>query len=200
GFSPKLAGVFLLIPHEVAGGMMVFSACFLISSGMQLMLTRPIETRGVYVIGISTLLALSENVFPNYFTHLTPVAHSLTASPLAFGLMAALALTLLFRFGTRQRESLVCDGKDKAFAEVVPFLQRTAAKWKIAQHATERCTKDIEAILVFLRDHGLQPGIFSVAYDGSELRTDLTYAGAHPAPVHRKVATPVSSDTDEFIN
>ena len=31
GFSPKLSGLFLLIPQEVAGSLLVFTACFMIS-------------------------------------------------------------------------------------------------------------------------------------------------------------------------
>ena len=101
GISPRLAGSFLLIPPEVAGSIMVFTATFLIMSGMQLMLSGPIDPRAIYVIGISSLLALSENVFPDYFRRLPSVVHSLTGSPLAIGLTAALGLTLLFRLGTR---------------------------------------------------------------------------------------------------
>ena len=70
GISPRLAGSFLLIPPEVAGSIMVFTSTFLIMSGMQLMLSGPIDPRAIYVIGISTLLALSENVFPDYFRRL----------------------------------------------------------------------------------------------------------------------------------
>ena len=39
GISPKLAGSFLLIRPEVAGSIMVFTARFLITSGMQLILS-----------------------------------------------------------------------------------------------------------------------------------------------------------------
>lgn len=50
--------------------MLVFTASFMIAGGMEIMLSRAVDTRAIYVMGISTLLALSENVFPGYFTHL----------------------------------------------------------------------------------------------------------------------------------
>ena len=52
------------------------------------------DTRAIYVIGIATLLALSENIFPGTSGHLPAVVHSLTGSPLAIGLTAALVLDL----------------------------------------------------------------------------------------------------------
>lgn len=50
--SPKLSGFFLLVPQEVAGSLLVFTASFMISGGMQVMLSRPVDTRAVYVIGV----------------------------------------------------------------------------------------------------------------------------------------------------
>ncbi len=94
-FSPKLSGFFLLVPQEVAGSLLVFTASFMISGGMQLILLRPADTRAVYVIGVTTLLALSENVYPSYFRELPSAVRSFTASPLALGLTCAIALNAL---------------------------------------------------------------------------------------------------------
>src|SRR5689334_24046650 len=82
GFLPKISGSFLLVPEEVAGSVLVFTASFMISGGMQIMLSRPIDTRAVYVIGVPTLLALSESVFPVYFQDLPAVLRSFTGSRL----------------------------------------------------------------------------------------------------------------------
>jgi xanthine permease XanP len=122
-FSPKLSGFFLLVPQEVAGSLLVFTASFMISGGMQVMLSRPIDTRAVYVIGISTLLALSENVYPGYFGDLPPAVRSLTASPLAFCLTAAVALTLLFRLGARQSGEIAWNDSEGSIASAVAFLR-----------------------------------------------------------------------------
>ncbi len=129
--SPKLAGLFLLIPPEVAGSLLVFTASFMISGGMQIMLSRPIDTRGVYVISLSTLLALSENVFPAYFRNLSATARSLTDNPLAFGLTAAILLTLLFRVGTRQRGETEWTGSAEAIEAALDFVRRKAREWKV---------------------------------------------------------------------
>ena len=62
------------------------------------------------VIGISSLLALSVNVYPHYFHKDAPlVLQSFISNPLAFGLATAIILTLLFRIGTRQHATMMWD-------------------------------------------------------------------------------------------
>jgi xanthine permease XanP len=131
GFLPKISGSFLLVPEEVAGSVLVFTASFMISGGMQIMLSRPIDTRAVYVIGVPTLLALSESVFPVYFQDLPAVLRSFTGSRLALSLSAALVLTVLFRFGTRQLAGTVWSDSDGAIAASA-FLRDKAQGWKLS--------------------------------------------------------------------
>ena len=148
-FSPKLAGFFLLVPPEVAGSLLVFTASFMISGGMQIMLSRPVDTRAVYVIGISTLLALSENVFPHYFRELSPAARSLTGNPLAFGLTAALVLTLLFRAGARQRAETVWAASNASMTAALEFLRDKAQGWKVPAETIATAADQTEGVLAF---------------------------------------------------
>lgn len=200
GLSPRLAGSFLLIPPEVAGSMMMFAASFLITSGMQLILSRPLDARATYVIGMSVLLALSENLYPDYFKRLPAILHSLTGSPLALGLTAALVLTLIFRLGTRQRDSLVWGATGTTLADAVPFLRRTLDRWKVPPEIIERSAGDLEAITGFVREHDLPSGTVELSYNGIALRTRVTYAGVHEPPLHRSLAPPAVRDLDEFVN
>ena len=99
-FVPKIAAAFLAIPLSVAGGMLVFTGALMIAGGIQIMVSRNIDTRMTFVIGISLLLALSRKVFPAYFEELPSYLHSLAASSLALGIAAAVGLTLLFGSGS----------------------------------------------------------------------------------------------------
>jgi NCS2 family nucleobase:cation symporter-2 len=189
-FSPRLAGSFLLVPSEVAGSMLVFTASFMIAGGMEIMLSRAVDTRAIYVMGISTLLALSENVFPGYFKHLPEMAHTVTASPLAFGLVAALALTLLFRLGTRQRDSLAWEGIRQSAPEVMAFLRRKAQEWKVPPEVAERSAHDLHDILSFLDNNQPESGVLGVSFNGAEFRMEVTYAGSREAQLSETAPTP----------
>lgn len=199
GFSPRLAGSFLLIPPEVAGSIMMFSASFLISSGLQLILSRPIDPRATFVIGISTLLALSENLFPDYFRRLPAVLHSMAASPLALGLTSALILTLIFRLGTRQRRSLAWGVGETSVADIVPFLRLTLEGWKVLPEISQRASSDMEEIARFLRQHARLSGTVELSYSGTDMRTRVTYDGVHEVPLNRNLAPPATVENlDQF--
>src|SRR6266851_10132256 len=111
---PKTVRIFLLVPPEVAGSLLVFTASFMTAGGMQIVLTRPLDTRATYVIGVSSLLGLSRSVFPNYFLELSPATRSFTDSSLALGLTSAIVLTLVFRLGTHQRAEIGWSGAPEA--------------------------------------------------------------------------------------
>ena len=185
--SPKLAGLFLLIPPEVAGSLLVFTASFMISGGMGIMLSRPVDTRSVYVIGISTLLALSENVFPRYFRGLSPAVRSLTDNPLAFGLTAAIVLTLLFRIGTRQRAETRWIGVPDFASAALQFMRDTARGWKVPDDTVATAATQTNEIMTFLaKAHPYDPG--------GVLRVVQRSGFRGSGPVRRSRTTDVSGD------
>ena len=199
-FSPKLSGFFLLVPQEVAGSLLVFTSSFMISGGMQVMLSRPVDTRAVYVIGVSTLLALSENVFPGYFRELPAVVRSFTSSPLAICLSAAIALTLLFRLGASQTGEIAWNYSQDSIVAAVAFLRGKVQGWKIAADLLETSTTHAhEVISYILKNHSRHPeGVLRTVYNGVELRVDIVYQGARTAhlPTLRDEKAPIDSELD----
>jgi hypothetical protein len=119
---------------------------------------------------------------------------------LAIGLTTALILTLVFRLGTQQRDTLVWNDREGTLADVVPFLTKAVQGWKVAAETAARCTRDMTAIVDFLQQHKLDTGRLSVAYNGLELRTEVSYLGTHEAPIHRALEPPPPPELDEFVN
>ena len=185
GLSPKLSGLFLLVPQEVAGSLLVFTASFMITGGMQTMLSRPTSTRGVYVIGISTLLALSENIFPDYFRHLSPLARSLASSPLALGLTAAIVLTMAFTLGARQQAEATWNAVDESVATAIDLLHAKAREWKVAGEVAETAASQVQSVLNYiLQEYARRPaGTLRVSYNGIEFRVDIVYQGFRIPPL-----------------
>ena len=198
--SPKLSGFFLLVPQEVAGSLLVFTASFMIAGGMQVMLSRPVDTRAVYVIGVSTLLALSENVFPGYFRDLPTAVRGFTASPLALCLTAAIALTVLFRLGTRQASEVEWDDSEGSIGAAVAFLRGKAQAWKVAPDLVETSAAHAREVITYLlQNHSRRPeGALRAVYNGVELRVDLLCQGTRTAhlPTPREDHAPIESDLD----
>src|SRR6516225_10046049 len=79
-FIPKYPALFLIMPQPVIGSLMVFTASFMLAGGIQIILSRSIDSRATYVVGVSVLLGLSREIFPGYFARAVPLVHQFTGS------------------------------------------------------------------------------------------------------------------------
>jgi xanthine permease XanP len=198
GVSPRLSGMFLLVPQEVAGSLLTFTASFMISGGMEIMLSRKIDTRAVYVIGVSTLLAMSEKVFPAYFQALPKPIQTFTSSPLALGLTFAIGLTLIFRLGTRQSREIKWTDSTASINSAAAFLRDQAKAWRIPEAITEASADHATRIIQYVRGaHSIRrEGALRASYNGVDLRLEIIYDGS-PAvriPGSRPSQDPVASE------
>jgi NCS2 family nucleobase:cation symporter-2 len=181
--SPKLSGFFLTVPQEVAGPLLVFTACFMIAGGMDITVSRPLGTRGTYVVGIATLLALGQVMFADYFAALPAFVKSLTGSMLAVGLSAAVILSLLFRFGVRQRKTLPWSTALDAVTGAVDGLRTQTKSWSIPAGIADLAVSEAREVMEFVRDnHMLKPdGTLLASYDGISLQLRIIYQGTEAA-------------------
>ena len=189
--SPKLAGFFLVIPTEVAGSLLVFTASFLIVGGMRLMLSRPADTRATYVISISTLVGLSRSLFPEYFHNLSPAMRTVSGSPLALALTAAIGLTLVFRLGTRQRAETHWSG---SATEAPAFLRQQAGAWKMPAETIEIAAAQLDAVIGYIVErYATHPeGALRLSCDGVEFGLDIVYRGRRAIEVPDSIAAPAT--------
>jgi xanthine permease XanP len=192
GFVPKLALFFMLIPQEVTGSVLVFIACFTISGGMEIMLSGARGPRANYVIGISSLLALSESAYPKYFAQMSPGLRNFIGNPLAFGMTAAIALSLAFRLGTRQRAAMTWSAPTDAAAEIA-FLQATAQRWTVPRPTIDAAAVEIGLVIGHLADAGQLDGggELRLSTDGLDFRIEIRCNGALLQPVPRESAPPL---------
>lgn len=178
-FSPKAAALFLAIPLQVAGAMLVFTASFMIASGMETILSRPLHTRSIYMVGIPTLLALSKTVFPHYFTDLPPFIESLTGSPLAVGLGTAILLQVFFLLGTRQSAEKAWTAAAGATAAAVDFVYEQARSWKVDEEVARLAAANAKDVLRRLEAQrpGMREGYVRTVYNGVDLKLEISCGG-----------------------
>jgi xanthine permease XanP len=60
---PFYAAFFLLLPQPVVGAAVTFTASFMIASGIQIILSRNLDSRTTFVVGIATPVALVREFF-----------------------------------------------------------------------------------------------------------------------------------------
>jgi hypothetical protein len=122
-------------------------------------MSRPRHPRLNYVIGIASLLALSENVYPDYYKNMSALARSFIGNPLAFGLATAIALSLLFRLTTRQRATTTWRAGDGGVETALAFLRSTAEAWTIPRKVVEEASEEIRGVIERMgRAHRMELG------------------------------------------
>ncbi len=178
-FLPKIAAVFLSLPLAVVGSALVFTASFMIAGGIQIMVSRNIDTRMTYVIGISLLLGLSKDVYRDYFAALPAVLQPVASSMLALTLVVALILNVVFRIGVRRRETFVLENQDLTTDKFRAFLTARGKTWNVSTDVIERATSSAEQVLEHLAAAHLVQGATRavVSYDELQLLVEVAYEG-----------------------
>jgi len=179
-FIPKYAALFLLLPQPVIGAAMVFTSSFMIAGGIQIITSRNVDSRTTYVVGVSLLLGLAREIFPDYFKRATPVVHLFTGSMMTIGVMSAFLLNLLFRIGATRSVVFEFENSEAAVAEIDRLLRARGRAWFVPPDVIDRATATTEQVFQHLDDAGLMIGTPSVVttYNDFDLTISIRYQGA----------------------
>lgn len=101
GFFPKLTAIFSVMPEPVMGAILIFATCFMVISGIQILLSSKMDTRKTFVIGISFVFGLSVIILPDLYSRIPSWLNPIFSSSLTLSTVLAIILTQLFNIGTR---------------------------------------------------------------------------------------------------
>jgi xanthine permease XanP len=176
---PALVGFFMHIPRPVIGAALVFTACFVLINGLQIITSRLLDARRIFVIGLSLTLSLSRDIFPEYYGTLPAILHPFVASDLVVALLVAMILNALFRIGVKRRQSLsLTPGADGP--EIVrAFFEQNGRVWGARRDVIDRaiygCDQAIEVIADYCELQG--PIEIEAAFDEYNFNVSLSYDG-----------------------
>jgi NCS2 family nucleobase:cation symporter-2 len=105
GFSPKLAALLSAMPTPVGAAILVFVVCFMILSGLQILLSGKPDTRRIFVVGISLSFGLSVDLLPELYADVGPMLRPLFDSSLTLTTVLAVVLNQLLRIGAPAGET-----------------------------------------------------------------------------------------------
>jgi xanthine permease XanP len=101
GFSPKLGALLSIMPAPVQGAIVVFVTCFMVMSGLQIILTSKPDTRMTFVIGAALVFGLSLDIVPDLYAQVPAWMRPLFDSSLTLATVVAVILNQLLRWGAR---------------------------------------------------------------------------------------------------
>ena len=178
-FFPKLATIFVIMPKPVMGATLLFAISFMIVAGFQIIMSRMLDVRKTFVVGISIIFGLSVDVLPGLYEHVHPWIHPIFSSSLSLAAILAVSLNLLLRLGIARRQQLVLrpgvDTTDAIFA----LMEKQGAAWGARKEVIYRAISALNEFYESATLLGLAKSEITVdvSFDEFNLDVDIRYTG-----------------------
>ncbi|MFG1412438.1 solute carrier family 23 protein [Xanthobacter sp. VTT E-85241] len=178
-FFPKAIMALTLIPSPVIGGILLYTSAYLLVAGMDLILSRRLSERRVFLVGLSVLAGLSVALLP-LKGQLPFWIQPLFSTPLTVAACSAIALNLLFRIGISKESSFLVPEGANAFLTAQDFLERQGDLWGARRDVIAAAIPVAAQALEVIVDTGIAEGPVELRarFDESHLDVFVLYDGA----------------------
>ncbi|CAK0752225.1 Transporter [uncultured Gammaproteobacteria bacterium] len=176
---PPMAVLLTAMPRPVLGAVLMFTGCLVIMNGLQMVLSRLIDGRKTLVIGLSLILAISDDMFPNLFDSAPYWLQPFVDSSVVLSILSALTLNFLFRIGVRQKVAIPFHPGQDTAQEMFEFMQRMGGAWGARQDVIHRATRalsefaEIAPVLITPETKAT----IAASFDEFHLQLELSYTG-----------------------
>ncbi|ALT76010.1 uracil-xanthine permease family protein [Paucibacter sp. KCTC 42545] len=128
--SPLLTMALTLIPQAVLGAISLYAAAYLIVSGIEMIATRALDSRGIFMVGLSLCAGLATMLMPGLSQGLPDGLAMLAGDGFVVTGVCVMGLNLLFRLGTRLRASCELDPRLGPIShQLTAFVERQGGAW-----------------------------------------------------------------------
>ncbi|WP_374443530.1 uracil-xanthine permease family protein [Stella sp.] len=188
---PRVAATATMVPLPVLGAIILYSAAYLITSGMELILSRRLSERRVFMVGLSIIAGISLLVIPQVFRGVPEILAPFFGSPLSLAAIVALLLNLVFQIGISRQATLAMPADANPFLAVQDFLDRQGELWGARRDVIVSAARTTALAAEAILESGLaRDGVrLDVLFDETHLDVAVVYQGtaierpnAQPAP------------------
>jgi xanthine permease XanP len=137
-FFPVIPAALVAMPRAVVGASFLFTGCFIMISGLQIITSRLLDARRTFIIGIALTLSLGHEVFPALYNNAPAAIAPFVSSGLVTGLIIALVLNAVFRIGVRSKATVDIAPGPGAHDAARAFLEQQGARWGARRDVIER--------------------------------------------------------------
>jgi len=180
-FLPSVTGSLILMPRPVMGAALLFSACFVLISGLQTITSRMLDARRTLVIGLGIASGVAAEILPGFATNIPNSLQPIVGSSIVLGTITALLLNGVFRIGQRQRVAFVLDpAAVDSVAEVNEFFDAAGRGWGARPDVMVRVAFAINQAVEAIREHCEPQGPVAIEarFDEFNLDVRIGYRGA----------------------
>ena len=198
-FFPMASMVFILLPKPVLGAMVLYVISSLIVTGIQVMMSRTMNARRLYMIGIPIIMSLTFEFMPQLQRDMPEILRILVVSPLTSATILALLINFIFLIGTTKKLAIEVDITTPFPIQINSALHAFGANIGALHNSIDRCTKAITDCLFALKSHSLKNNNIQikVQYDEYNLSCKIIYQGM-PLNLERPHINVSETQTDKI--
>jgi xanthine permease XanP len=198
-FIPWAVFLLMATTAPVMAALLIFTALFVLTNGLQMITARMLDQRRVVVIGLSFAMAVMADVYRDVFVQLPDAFQPIFGNSLVLGTTCAVVLNLVMRIGIRERETLQLAPQmntDEARDAIEQFMAEHGARWAARHDVVNRARFCLQqAVEVVGQSSG---GVeITVSFDEFNLDARLAYEGALlPLPERKPDAAEILGSDD----
>ncbi|GAB6058065.1 solute carrier family 23 protein [Desulfonatronum parangueonense] len=200
-FFPQAAFILANMPVPVIGAIIMYAACFMIVTGWSIIMSRMMDSRKTFVVGISLILGVSVLVAPEIFDSIPNQFKPIFGSSIALTAVSGVLLTLLFRIGITDRAVLVLSLHKGAGSTIHDFFEDMGGKWgarqEVVRKAAGACAELHESVCGTSSAAGEMR--LEVSFDEYVLKVCAEYEGPELIATHHRPSPEELLEDDQAL-
>jgi NCS2 family nucleobase:cation symporter-2 len=179
GFCPKLTAVLAIMPRAVVVAALMYAVTFIMINGLQIMMSRMLDARRTFVLGLGILGGLTIEVFPTSVNLMPSEIAAVAGSSLVASTAIALVLNLLFRIGVRKTATLGVEREQIDPQKIESFLFEQGKAWGARPDVTNRASFGVIQLVEAVAENCWKTGkmVVQASFDEFRMEIAVTYPG-----------------------
>jgi hypothetical protein len=176
---PQATLALTLVPAPVLGAVELYAAAFLIVPGVELIASRAMDSRGIFMVGLSVCAGLTVMLMPGLTQHAPKATQVLLGNGFIVTGVTAVLLNLVFRLGTKQSLEITLDeGQGKLSQQITDFVEVQGAAWSARRDVVHRAAlAALEAAEAITASGGRQVTGIQGSFDEFNFELALRHSG-----------------------
>ena len=178
-FFPQIASLMSLIPLPVVGALIIYTAGYMMVVGMELILSRLMNSRRQFMIGLSLTVGMSLLSIPELASGVEESMRPVLGSGMTMGVLTAVILNQIFKIGVSRTATLTLEGYNTSLT-ATQFLEEKGADWGARKDVINKAGIAVgEALEVLHAEKLLQGGPIQLRAKFNEIKlvVSLVYKG-----------------------
>ena len=178
-FFPRLSAILTTMPSPIIGAIVLYSSCFMLVTGWSIIMTRMLDSRKIFVIGLSLILGLSVDNIPQLYSSIPNELRPIFSSSLALSTITAILLNILFRIGISSKAVLeLAPGQDEQ-RKIYEFFENKGTAWGARKDVIQKATAAMSELYesMSMLDLARGPVRAILSFDEFNIDLDVRYEG-----------------------